>query len=53
MSNSTLLSFLSLDARANIAIVIVNAVNIDIESTEICLKDGNWTHHLFFKDTAL
>ena len=53
MNNSTLLSFLSPDASANIAIVIVNAVNIDIERTDIWLKDENWTHHLFFKDATL
>ena len=53
MNNSTLLSFLSPDASASIAIVIVNAVNIDIERTDIYLKDENWTHHLFFKDATL
>ena len=53
MSNSTLLSFLSLDTSANIAIVIVNAVDINIESTDVCLKDGHWTRHLFLEDEAL
>ena len=45
--------FLFLDASANITIVAMNAVDIDIECTNINLKDGNCMHHLFFRNASL
>ena len=38
---------------ANITIVTAKAVDTDIESRGIDLKDGNWMHLLFFKEPAM